>query len=449
MREEAKARLTQCDGRLTLQGVRCHTFLSWRLARFLTPTFSQPLAPPARCGRDDGALLKGTWPAQSLPGGRGCDTGCVGARIQLPLRMLLPCVAVCLVACGAAAIGVAGVQAAGGYVMRQADDGLRACASSMLSHGPVAVAGSGAVPGQAPPVPCGMELLSVTRQVLIPAPAGAPGPAIPASGSWLAAHLAGPVTVPGSGGGGRWRVVITAVRYQVQRMLFVYGLDDLRYLISGPAGHGSVGLLVVMAGLAGTGQAAAGYAAAAGAVLVLLAAAAFAVTRAILRPLREAARLAADAGPGAAGRPGDVMASLGVLAGRDHRRYGTTAARMRERLQASHAAEAAARRSAADMAGELEQACLQLRRPAGIVHGFAERCRRQLHTPPPAGLDRMLQRVTGEISRMDTLVECLRMRSAGECTGPDRRPDPPATDPAAHARAPDTRKPPASSDQAT
>ena len=230
------------------------------------------------------------------------ETGCVGVRIRLPLRVLLPCVAVFLAASGAAAIGAVCVRAVGGYVIRQADDGLRACASSMLSHGPVAVPGSGGVPGRAPPVPCDMELLSVSGQVLIPAPAGAGGPAIPASGSWLAAHLAGPVTVPGSGNSERWRVVIKVVHYQAQRMLFVFGPDDLRYLISGPAGHGSAGMLVVMAGLAGAGQPAAGYAAAAGTVLVLLAAAAFAVTRAILRPLREAARLAADAGRG--GGPG-------------------------------------------------------------------------------------------------------------------------------------------------
>jgi len=344
------------------------------------------------------------------------ETGWVGARVRLPLRVLLPCVAVCLVASGAAAIGAVCVQAAGGYVMRQADDGLRACASSMLSHGPVAVPGSGAVPGQAPPVPCGMELLSVSGQVLIPAPAGAGGPAIPASGSWLATHLAGPVTVPGSGSGGRWRVVIKVVHYQTQRMPFVFGSDDLRYLISGPAGHGPAGLLVVMAGLAGTGQPAAGYAAAAGTVLALLAAAAFAVMRAIVRPLREAARLAADAGQVTGGRPGDVMASLGVLADLDHGRYGTAAARMRERLQASRAAEAAARRSADGMAGQLEQACLQLRRPAAIVGGFTGY--RQQGKPPPADPDRMLQRVAGEITRMETLVEGLRMRSAGEYAGP-------------------------------
>ena len=368
----------------------------------------------------------------------------MGARIRLPLGVLLPCVAVCLAASGAAAIGAVCVRATGSYVIRQADDGLRACASSTLSHGPVAVPGSGAVPGQASPVPCDMELLSVSGQVLIPAPAGAGGPAIPASGSWLAAHLAGPVTVPGSGNSGRWRVAIKVVHYQAQRMLFVFGPDDLRYLISGPAGHGSAGMLVVMAGLAGAGPPAAGYAAAAGTVLVLLAAAAFAVTRAILRPLREAARLAADAGQAAAAGPGRWRHPWAC----SRTGYGMTAAKMRPRLQASHTAEAAARRSAADLAGHLEQACLQLRRPAAIVHGFTEYCRKHGRPPPPA-FDQMMQRVTGEITRMETLVDGLRMRPAGQSTGPDRRPDPLATDPAAHARRPNTRKPPASGDHAT
>src|SRR6185437_2753990 len=160
-----------------------------------------------------------------------------------------------------------------------------------------------------------------------------------------------------SGNSGRRRVAIKVVHYQAQRMLFVFGPDDLRYFISGPAGHGSAGLLLVMAGLAGAGPPAAGYAAAAGTVLVLLAAAAFAVTRAILRPQREAA---------------------------------------------SHTAEAAAHRSLANLAGHLEQACLQLRRPP-----------------------------------------------ADQSTGPDRQPEPPATDPAAQARQPTTRQPPASGDHAT
>jgi len=346
----------------------------------------------------------------------------MGARMVMPLRVL-PCLAVCLVASGAAAIGVAGVSAAGGYVMRQADDALRACAGSMLSHGLVAVPSSGPEPGRAMPGACGVELLTASGQLLIPAAPAAPGPAIPASGSWLTAHLAGPVTVPGAGGGGRWRVVINAVHYQGQRMLYVYGPDDFRYVISGRTGHGSSGMLVVITGLAGTGQAAAGYAAAAGAVLVLLAAAALALTRVILRPLREAAELAGNAGQDAGDRLDEVMARLGVLANGHHGRSGMTLASTRERLQASHAAEAAAHRSAAGMSEQLGETCLQLRRSASILHGFTEYCRTQ-DKPPPASLNRMVQRVTGEITRMETLVEGLHMRSAGESTGPDRRPDP-------------------------
>src|SRR5712691_7595414 len=116
---------------------------------------------------------------RAVPDGRRGETGCMGARIVMPLRVLLPCLAVCLAASGAAAIGVAGVSAAGGSVMRQADDGLRACASSMLSHGLVAVPGSGPVPGRAVPGACGMELLTASGQMLIPAAPAARGPAIP------------------------------------------------------------------------------------------------------------------------------------------------------------------------------------------------------------------------------------------------------------------------------
>jgi len=221
----------------------------------------------------------------------------MGALTRMPLRVLLPCLAVSLVAVGALAAGLAGVSAASGYLVRQTDNDLLACAGNMLSHGFVAVPGSGPVPSQVPSGACDMELLSASGQVLaLAAPGTAHGPAIPAGGSWLTAHLARPVTVPGAGTSGLWRVVIEAVRYQPQRILYVYGPDDVRYVISGQPGHGSGGMLVVMAGLATAGRLAAGYAAVAGTVLVLLAAAALGLTQAIVRPLRRAAKLAENAG---------------------------------------------------------------------------------------------------------------------------------------------------------
>jgi hypothetical protein len=75
----------------------------------------------------------------------------------MPLWVLLPCLAVCLAASGAVAIGVAGVSTASSYLMRQADDTLRGCASSMLSHGLVAAPSSGPASALAMPGACGME----------------------------------------------------------------------------------------------------------------------------------------------------------------------------------------------------------------------------------------------------------------------------------------------------
>ena len=69
-----------------------------------------------------------------------------------------------------------------------------------------------------------MELLGASGQLLaLAAPGTVHGPAFLADGSWLTVHLARPVTVPGAGTSGRWRVVIEAVRYQPQRILYVYG----------------------------------------------------------------------------------------------------------------------------------------------------------------------------------------------------------------------------------
>jgi signal transduction histidine kinase len=337
----------------------------------------------------------------------------MGTLIRIPLRVLLPCLAVSLVSFGAVAAGLAGVSGTGGYLMRQADESLLACARSLLSHGFVAPPNSEPVASQAPPGPCDMELLSATGRVLtLATPGTAYGPAIPAGGSWLAAHLARPVTVPGTRSGERWRVVIEAVHYQPQRILYVYGPDDVKYLVSVRPGHGSGGMLAVMTGLAGTGpitgRRAAGYAAAAGTVLVLLAGAALALTQTILRPLRQAAELAESAGQAAAGRLPRVPLR-GVRAGEDRSRwpFGMMFTRMSEQLRASRAAEAAARRSADQMSEHLGETALELLRSVNVVRGFAESYRQQ-PKPPAARLDRMLRRVSDEAAQMETLIEGLR-----------------------------------------
>jgi hypothetical protein len=352
----------------------------------------------------------------------------VGTRIRIPLRVLLPCLAVSLVALGAVVVGIADVSAARGYLVRQTDQNLLACASSVLSHPFVAPPTSGPVSGQVPPGTCDMELLSASGQLLTPpAPGTGPGPAIVADGSWLAAHVARPVTVPGTGTSGRWRVVLEAVHFQPQRIEYVYGPDDVQYLIGGRTGRGPGGLLVVMAGLAGVGRTservAAGYAAAAGVVLVLLAAAGLALARLIMRPLRDAGELADLAGPAADGELPRVMSPRAMRAGAGRSRwpFATALMRVSEQIRASRTAEAAARRSAEQMSGRLSEVSLALRTSVNVVRGFTEyyqhRGRRQ-----SAGLDPMMRRVAAEVTRMETLIADLDARSPTGSDGPDPPP---------------------------
>ena len=337
----------------------------------------------------------------------------MGAHIRIPLRVLLPCLAVSLVAFGAVVTGTAMVWGTGSYPIRQADDDLLACASSMLSHRFVAAPAS----SQVPPGACEMELLSAGGQVLtLAAPGTTRGPRIPSGGSWLAAHLGQPVTVPDAGTSGRWRILVVAVHYQPQRILYVYGADDVKYVISGRPGDGSRGMLVVMAGFAGTGRGsgrlAAGFAAAAGTVLVLLAGAAFALTQVILRPLRQAAGLAESAGQAAAGGLPRVVSRRGVRVGGQGScwPFGMMLTRTAERLCASRTAEAAARRSAGEMSEHLGETAVELLRSVNVVRGFAEYFRQQ-PKPPAAQLDRMLRRAADEAARMDTLIAGLGARS--------------------------------------
>ena len=334
----------------------------------------------------------------------------MGLHVRIPLRVLLPCLAVSVVACGAVVAGVVDVSGVRGYLIRQADASLLACAASMLSHRFVAAPDSGPVPGPQSPGACDMELLSASGQLLTPpAPGAGPGPAIPAGYSWLAAHVAQPVTVPGAGTSGPWRLVLEEVHYQPQRIMYVYGPQDVQYVISGRAGPGPGGMLVLIAGLAGlsriTGQAAAGYAAAAAAVLVLLAGAGLAVTRALVRPLREAAALADAAGVAAGGELPHAPVRGGGQAGGGPGRwpFGPALMTISEQMRASRSAETAARCSAEEISGQLVRVSLELRTSVNVVHGFAEYCRHR-GTPLPAGLDPMMLRVAGEVMRMEALI---------------------------------------------
>jgi signal transduction histidine kinase len=117
-------------------------------------------------------------------------------------------------------------------------------------------------------------------------------------------------------------------------------------------------------------------------VLVVLAVAALAVTRILLRPLREASN-----------NPAKFQAAQPALS------------RISAHMDASRAAEATARRSTAEMAERITEVSLELRTSVSIVRGFAESCRQP--GKPPSADDPMLRRAVGEAARIETLVARL------------------------------------------
>jgi signal transduction histidine kinase len=90
-----------------------------------------------------------------------------------------------------------------------------------------------------------------------------------------------------------------------------------------------------------------------------MAVAGLAVTRAVLRPLRGTEQSAAVAAPIA---------------------FRATLNRISEQIDASRTAEAAARRSAAEMSERLSEVSLELRTPVSIVRGFVEYYRQRGET---------------------------------------------------------------------
>jgi two-component system, OmpR family, sensor kinase len=340
----------------------------------------------------------------------------------LPLWLKLAAAGLCLTGVAAGLIGAAGVSSVRGYLIRQAGWQVQADARGLvgrsLAAGPEpgpALAGAGA--GEVR-----VEVLGLGGKPLISAGQGAAaGPAIPASPGWISEHAGRPVTVPARGTGASWRVVAEPVRYQARRLPFVYGTDDLALVLTGPAGPGTRGTLVVAMSLGGIGRAAGRLTVATlvidGAVIVLLAGLAAALLRASLRPLAalgESARSVA-----AHSLPGRLLAGgPGGEAGRIARPLNLMLNEAGETARAHAEEEAAARRSRERLCQAAVDACHDLREPLAVIGGFAEYYRRR-GPLDERELDRMIGRLAREAARMDTVAGALA--SAAAAAG-DRQP---------------------------
>jgi hypothetical protein len=315
------------------------------------------------------------------------------------LRVRLVAAAVCLLAAGAGVIVVAGVSATRGQLTRQADQQLRAYAGQLTSRPFLLTPFSRPAPG-APELsdlaagtsPVSIEVRGSGGQVVLRAGPDHPaGPGRHAAAARVPASRGGPAAVQPARHGG-YLAITEPIRYRAHRIPYAYSAEDFALHVTGPAGTGSPGTLVVSVSLARIGQVTGHLAvillATSGLLVLATGCLAAWVIRALLRPDRAAPALSA------------VAARLGQL--------GAPAS---EPGPASRVTEQKRRAIAA--AGR------ELRKPLSVLGGLTEyyRHRDQL---TPGEFDRLLGRIADETARIDAIVD----DRLGP--GPDE-PDPPGS----------------------
>jgi HAMP domain-containing protein len=330
--------------------------------------------------------FRGGQGGQGGRGGRG--TGRLLASGSLPVR--LAAVAVCLVAAGAGAITVASQLVARSYLMQRAEQQLNSYAGLLTSHPFSVFPGSRTAPGASGLGGTGQAFSIEVR----------------ASGGLVLIN-AGPAVPPA---GGSWLTIAEPIHYQAHHIPFVYGAEDNSFSVTGTTSPGLAGTLRVGLDLASTGQAVDRLTiiclAVSGIAALLVACAAAAVTRFLLRPV---ARIGRTADSVAAG---DLSARIPLP--RDHGDIGRLARSLNRALsQAEHAlsaaalAEAAARDSSERMRRAAAGTASSLRKPVSVLAGLAQYYRERGGTghDDPDGL---MRQVAEQASRMELLVDDLR-----------------------------------------
>jgi two-component system OmpR family sensor kinase len=287
-------------------------------------------------------------------------------------------------------IGLASVAALDRYLVGRLDTQLQAVAEHSAEEGPPG--GFEGPPGQrrGPPSPYLVQYRTADGQVKhreqneLP-DQGEPPPRVPDDGAWLKAKAGKVVTVPATGGHGRWRVAVQP-------------LDD-----------GSGGSVVVAASLDGidstTRQLRLIDLGVSLVVLAVLAGVGAAIVRASLRPLVEIEQTARAIAAGDLTRrvpDRDPRTEVGRLG----RALNTMLAQIETAFGARAASEAAARRSEDRMRRFVADASHELRTPLTTIRGFAE-LYRQGAARDPAELDRLMRRIEDQAARMGLLVEDL------------------------------------------
>jgi len=343
--------------------------------------------------------------------GSGADTESVFRRPlnamtrlsqRTPLRIKLIAALLALVALALTVISFTSIVVFRGYLINQADSQVQNLVTQSASGNPPS-------PHQA----YALSVLGLVFEVIdaqgnmVPyigngQPVGSSGPDVPTSSSWLAAHAGHPVTVPASSGSGQWRIIEQPVTYQAQdgsqatgTLVIGDNLGNINRTIGYLTSLDVIVSLVIMLGL--------------GVVSI-------AVVRTNLRPLDDIEETAEAIAAGHLDRrvpDRDPRTEVGRLG----RSINTMLTQIESAFHAREESEEAAVQSEERMRRFIADASHELRTPLTAIRGFAEYYRQRGGVTTgskedggslsPKDLDRIMQRVEAEASRMGVLVEDL------------------------------------------
>ncbi len=324
---------------------------------------------------------------------------------RTPLRVKLITALLALVALALAVISFTSVAFFRGYLVNQSDSQLRKLIAAATSQGPSNLHGGDAnvtlaiqgffleVLDQQGHQVQGFGNSSQVQDL------GESLPVLPTTSNWLRGNAQHPVTVPSASGNGDWRLIKQAVSYPVD--------ND---------GDVAPGTLVVAANM-GSVDRTVGFLTTLNVVVSViimlgLAVVSVAVVRTNLRPLDDIEETAHDIAAGHLDRrvpDRDPRTEVGRLG----QSINTMLAQIETAFRAQQESEAAAVQSEDRMRRFIADASHELRTPLTAIRGFAEYYRQRGGAEgsggslPAEDLNRIMQRVEAEASRMGVLVEDL------------------------------------------
>jgi len=309
---------------------------------------------------------------------------------RTPLQVKLIVAVLALVTVALVLIGTASVAVLDRYLVGRLDDQLELVARGSAGERPPGLPGPGSGRDhRGPPSPFRVQYRFANGQLDVedenPLNEDQPAPQVPDDAAWFSANSGKVVTVPASGGAGRWRVAVQPRRDGSGGSVVVAASLD-------PIDSTTRQLRLIDLGVSLV-------------VLALLAGAGAAIVRASLRPLVEIEQTARGIAAGDLTRrvpDRDPRTEVGRLG----RALNTMLAQIESAFSARAASEASARRSEDRMRRFVADASHELRTPLTTIRGFAE-LYRQGAARDPAELDRLMRRIEDQAARMGLLVEDL------------------------------------------